>query len=86
MRNLVQHAIAPAEVESCLELMAAECLSEGRIGDMRPILLKTAVAVVRAAKTVLNDVRSGTDKDYVGGAIRVAQAFEAYNPRGSRGS
>ncbi len=43
MRNLAQYPVTFEEVMGCLETLKQQHLDEGRIGDMRPKLLQTAM-------------------------------------------
>jgi len=49
MRNLAQYPITVKEVEDCLHRLADEIAKEERVGDMRPLFLKTAASVVARA-------------------------------------
>lgn len=49
MRNLVQYPIEPEEVIECLTNRIDELTETKSIGDMRPLLLQTAVEVVKKA-------------------------------------
>ncbi len=50
MRDLRAHPITTDEIEACLLRLATELASEGRRGDMRPILLREAAKRVVASK------------------------------------
>lgn len=47
MRNLTEHPITLHEIEKCLEQLADEIDRYQSIGDMRPLLLKTAANIIR---------------------------------------
>ncbi len=91
MRNLMQHPITAAEIETFLEYLAVEINAEGLIGDMRPLLLKTAAAVVRAAHGMIDGIdkrfQDHPGKDHMkwvtpwDRATAIIQAFDAYNPK-----
>ncbi len=50
MRDLRAHPITSAEIDACLLRLADELRSEGRRGDMRPLLLREAAKRLAAAE------------------------------------
>ena len=50
MRDLRTYPITLAEIVSCLLRLAAEIASQGRRGDIRPLLLREAAKIVAASK------------------------------------
>jgi hypothetical protein len=56
VRNLVQHPITSDEIAHCLRELSYQLNGEGKIGDMRPLLLTTAANVVVAADEMLKGI------------------------------
>ena len=48
MRNLAEFPVTPGEIETCLLKLAEGISAEGRMGDMRPLLLRKAVEALGA--------------------------------------
>lgn len=47
MRNLTKHPITIKEICACLDECSAEALGNEAVGDMRPLLLRTASKILQ---------------------------------------
>lgn len=76
MRNLVQYPITPEEVIESLGRNQAYIAekSEGLIGAMDPILLETALSVVKTAALIIKNSGDSNNKQLL------IQAFNSQNP------
>lgn len=87
MRNLLQHPIRPDEVIQCLKELDAiysqSSLISGQVGDIRPLLIRTAIAVVDDAADTLEMVERLDDvhnSDAVSIIDHIKEAFNSQNP------
>jgi hypothetical protein len=55
MRNLIEYPITPEEIQERLLELANDITKEERIGDIRPLILKTAAEVVKASEDIVKD-------------------------------
>ena len=51
MRNTEEYPVTKEEIINCLHSLASQISEEGAIGDMRPLLLQEAIAIISAAHT-----------------------------------
>ena len=61
MRNLLEHPITETEITGALERLACSIEDEGGVGDMRPLLLRTAMQIVITAGNMLHEVGDRLD-------------------------
>lgn len=58
-RNLVEYPITVTEIRDALRKQADEIEKEERIGDLRPLLFRTAANIVMRAEFVTYDIGQG---------------------------
>jgi hypothetical protein len=56
MRDLKRYPITTSEIERCLLALADELAKEGKIGDMRPMILAAAARIVCRVGFVAHDI------------------------------
>lgn len=56
MRNLNEHPVTHDEIIECLQRYREAALAEGRIGDMRPMLLTAAINHIISNKIYALDI------------------------------
>ena len=59
MRNLDQYPITVSEIRNTLRSMADQIEKEERIGDLRPLILRTAANIVLRAEFSTHDIGRG---------------------------
>ena len=77
MRNLSEYPITTAEIEACLLRLSEESSSQGRIGDMRPLLLREAAKIVANAGQA-EQPDSGVVADLVAEVAKLRAALEPF--------
>lgn len=61
MRNLAKYPVAETEITGALERLACSIEDEGGVGDMRPLLLRTAMQIVITAGNMLHEINTRLD-------------------------
>ena len=71
MRNLQQWPSTEREIVECLGALASELAAEPRLGDIRPVILRTTVELVGRAQR-----GAGAGQTIPSGADRLVAAIE----------
>lgn len=59
MRNLTQYPITLKEITDCLDQCSADINDDEIVGDMRPLLLRTASQILKRLQSVTHDIGYG---------------------------
>ena len=74
MRNLQQWPLSEREIVECLGALASELAAEPRLGDIRPVILRTTVELVKAVGRAQRGVGAG--QPIPSGADQLVAAIE----------